>query len=215
MIPIVPIVGKSDVGKTTFVEKVIRELKSRGHTVAVIKHHVHEFDIDQPGKDTWKFAQAGADTVAISSPGKSAVIQKTDHDLTLDELEQTLIHNVDIIIAEGYKRSTKPKVEVHRQATSQELLCSEEELIALVTDEPLPMNVPQFDLDDPAGLVDLLEERFLKPPEAAVIELTADGREVPLEGFAKDIVANGIMGLISALKGVGEPKEVTIRIKVP
>jgi molybdopterin-guanine dinucleotide biosynthesis adapter protein len=214
MIPIVPIVGKSDVGKTTYIEKVIEELKSRGHAVAVIKHHVHDFDIDQPGKDTWKFAQAGADIVAISAPNKAAVIQKTDHDLTLDELERTLIRGVDIIIAEGYKRSNKPKVEVHRQAASHELLCREDELIALVTDERLPMNVPQFGLDDPGALVDLLEEHFLRASETPAIELTADGEEVTLEGFAKEVVANGILGIISALKGVDKAKDVTIRIKV-
>ncbi|OGO19675.1 MAG: molybdopterin-guanine dinucleotide biosynthesis protein B, partial [Chloroflexi bacterium RBG_16_50_9] len=69
-IPVVAFAGKSGVGKTTLLEKVVRELKIRGLRVAVIKHSHHDIEIDQPGKDSWRFARAGSDVVAISSPGK-------------------------------------------------------------------------------------------------------------------------------------------------
>ncbi len=214
MIPIVPIVGKSNTGKTTFLEKLVGELKRRGYKVAVIKHDVHGFEIDQPGKDTWRLARAGSDIVAISSPDKIAVIKKTEHDMSPDEIEAQLIGGVDIVLAEGYKRSTKKKVEVFREATGRELLCQEDELIALVTDHHFPMGVPQFDLDDASGLVDLLEKSVLAPMEESEVSIAIDGRVVPVEGFAEQIVAKGIMGILSALKGVDSPSEVTVRIKV-
>ena len=86
MVPVVSFVGRSNSGKTTLLEKVIRALKLRGYRVAVIKHSHHDFDLDQTGKDTWRFAQAGSDAVVISSPQKLALIKKTDHDANLEEL---------------------------------------------------------------------------------------------------------------------------------
>ncbi|MCG0277773.1 MAG: molybdopterin-guanine dinucleotide biosynthesis protein B [Thermanaeromonas sp.] len=161
MTPIISVVGKSDVGKTTLLVKLIPELKARGYRIATIKHDTHGFDIDKPGKDTWKHAEAGADIVAISSPTKVAVIEKVEQELTLDEVASR-IKGVDLIITEGYKRGNKPKIEVHRKAVGKELLCTEEELLAVVTDEPLPLNVPLFGLDDVAGLADLIEAKILK-----------------------------------------------------
>lgn len=161
MIPIVSVVGRSNVGKTTLLEKLIGELKRRGYRVATVKHDVHGFDIDRPGKDTWRHAQAGADTVVISSPQKLALIRKVPRELSLDEVAAH-VTGVDIILTEGYKRGNKPKIEVFRASVCGELLCAEQELLALATDTPLPLNVPQYDLDDAAGLVDLLERRFLR-----------------------------------------------------
>jgi len=86
MIPIILIVGKSNSGKTTLIEKLVPELKRRGLKVGTIKHDVHGFELDQEGKDTWRHAQAGVDTVVISSPQKAACIKKVDVELTLDEL---------------------------------------------------------------------------------------------------------------------------------
>lgn len=161
MIPIISVVGKSNVGKTTLLEKLLPELKKRGYRVATIKHDVHGFSIDQPGKDTWKHARAGADIVVISSFEKMATIEKVDRERTLDEIGAKL-ENVDIIITEGYKRQDKPKIEVHRAEVSDTLLCEKEELFALATDTPFNMGVPEFDLDDSSGLVDLIEKEFLQ-----------------------------------------------------
>ncbi|WP_258359634.1 molybdopterin-guanine dinucleotide biosynthesis protein B [Moorella sulfitireducens (nom. illeg.)] len=161
-IPIISVVGKSDVGKTTLLTKLLPEIKRRGYRVATIKHDTHGFDIDRPGKDTWRHAEAGADVVVISSPTKIAIIEKVEAELSLDAIAER-IENVDLIITEGYKRGDKPKIEVHRAAVSSELLCTPEELLAVATDEPLPVDVPCYDLDDAAGLVDLIEARFLAP----------------------------------------------------
>ena len=160
VIPIVSIVGKSDSGKTTLLEKLIPELKKRGAIVATVKHDVHGFDIDVPGKDTWRHAQAGADIVFIANSRKTAMINKVKHDLSLDEIAE-LADGADILITEGYKRADKPKIEVSRKARSSELICSADELVAVVTDQQFDVDVPLFDLDDATGLADLIESKFL------------------------------------------------------
>ncbi len=159
-IPIISVVGKSGVGKTTFLEKLIAELKRRGHRVAVVKHDVHGFEIDRPGKDSWRLAQAGSDSVVIASPRKLALIKRLDREMALGEIA-ALLTDIDIIITEGYKRGNAPKIEVSRRERGGELLCTADELVAIVSDQPFDLNVPQFGLDDARGIVDLLERGFL------------------------------------------------------
>ncbi len=159
--PVISVVGFSNVGKTTLMVKLIRELKRRGYRVATIKHDVHGFQMDTPGKDSWKHAEAGSDCVVVSSPDRLAVIRRLDRELTLDEIVATL-PDVDIVLTEGYKRGDKPKIEVSRAARGTGLLCSEDELIALATDQKHDVRVPQFDLDDAEGIVNLLERLYLR-----------------------------------------------------
>lgn len=161
-IPVVVLAGTSGTGKTTFLEKLIRELKKRKITVGTIKHHDHDFEIDKPGKDTWRHAQAGADAVALSSPSKVALIRKVEEELSLDQVAE-LVGKVDIILVEGYKRADKPKIEIHRQAHSRELLCAPEELIALVSDGEWNLTIPVFHLEDASGVADLLVDTFGLP----------------------------------------------------
>ncbi len=159
--PVVSIVGVSNVGKTTLVVQLVRELKARGYRVATIKHDVHGFQMDTPGKDSWKHAEAGSDCVVVASPNRLAMIRRLDRELTVDEIVATL-PEVDIVLTEGYKRGDKPKIEVSRAAKGTTLLCREDELIALATDQPHDINVPQFALDDASGIVDLLERLYLR-----------------------------------------------------
>ena len=164
LIPVLSIVGKSDMGKTTLLEKLIRELKARGYRVATVKHDAHSFDLDHPGKDTWRHAQAGSDHVVIASPNRIAHIQRLAHELTLPEIVAT-ITDADIVLTEGYKRGPAPKIEISRAAKSHELLCTHDELVAIATDQHFDLDVPQFGLDDAAGLVDLIERQFLTHDE--------------------------------------------------
>jgi molybdopterin-guanine dinucleotide biosynthesis adapter protein len=164
MIPIVSIVGKSDVGKTTLLEKVVRELRSRGYRIATIKHDAHSFEIDHPGKDSWRHKQAGAAMSIISSPSKLALVADADHDLSLSEIRDRFVAGVDLILSEGYKREEHPKIEVFRSDHRPEMLCTNDDnLVAVAGDPPAaPDHVPVFDLNRPEDLCDFIEDRFLK-----------------------------------------------------
>lgn len=160
MIPVISFVGRSDCGKTTYLEKLIRELKLRNLKVAIVKHDVHGFEIDKPGKDTWRHAQAGADIVCISSPQKMAMIKKVDEELKLEEVIQ-YIDGVDIIFTEGYKREAKTRIEVFRKAACDSPLCESSELLAMASDVVLYDDVPTFGLEDPAPMADFLAKKVL------------------------------------------------------
>lgn len=162
-IPVVSVVGKSDSGKTTLMERLIRALTERGYRVGSVKHHVHDFDIDIPGKDSWRHAKAGAAVTLVSSPSKLGMVRQMDHEASLDEL-LALARGVDILLTEGYRRAGDVRIEVSRRARSTELVCEAAELFALVTDNPdlVAGPVPVFGLDDAAALADLVETTFLK-----------------------------------------------------
>lgn len=215
-IPIVCFVGKSDSGKTTFLEKVIAELRGRGYRVGVVKHDTHASEPDQPGKDTWRLRRAGAARVMLSSARYLALVGEVEEELGLEEIAGRYLSDVEIILTEGYKRSAYPKVEVCRAERSQELLCSPEELLAVVSDLRFDLPCPQFGLDDARGVADLLEERFLRRPAGAgtspQVVLRVDGRPVPLKPFIREMLAEAVRGLVGALKGgKGERIELDIR----
>ena len=158
--PVVLIVGRSDAGKTTLIEKLIPELIKLGLRVGSIKHDVHGFDIDHPGKDSWRHKKAGAEISVISSPFKLAVVQDTQKDFTLDEL-RPFFKGLDLIVTEGYKRESRPKVEIFRSEAYPEPLCLDDEnLIAMVTDEKIDPGTPVFKLNDAAGLALYLKNKF-------------------------------------------------------
>ena len=161
MKPIVSIVGKKKVGKTTFLEKLIPELRRRGYRVATIKHDVHGFEIDHPGKDTWRFRQAGSDAVVIASSDCLALIRNWPSTATLADVATALGSEYDVILTEGYRRSATPKIEVSRRIVADELICQEQELIAVVSDQTFHLAVPHFNLDDAPGVADLLERLYL------------------------------------------------------
>jgi molybdopterin-guanine dinucleotide biosynthesis protein B len=163
MIPLVSITGRSNTGKTTLIEKMIPELNRRGYRVGTIKHNIHGFEIDREGKDSWRHRKAGARITVLSSPGKAAVMEDVEKDLTITDLRDRYIRDVDIILSEGFKGNPYPKIEVFRSALKQEPLCAREDnLIAFASDIRLDRGVPCFDLNDVKGLVDLIEQKFLK-----------------------------------------------------
>ncbi len=162
----VSFVAKSGTGKTTLLEKVIAELKGRGYRVGVIKHDAHRFDIDHPGKDSYRLTAAGADTMLISSPEKLAVVRKHAASPPIEELLETYFGDVDIVLTEGFKKSGLPKIEVHRRERSATLLCRGEEhdptLLAVASDEALELDVPVLDLNDPGAVAGFVERTLLR-----------------------------------------------------
>lgn len=158
--PIVSVCGRSRVGKTTFLVKLIRELVSRGYRVGVVKHSVHAFAPSEAGRDTWKHAQAGAQAVAFASQSDLVVSRRMERELAIEDIAP-MLGNVDLILTEGYKQAQHPKVEISRRVRGASLVCRQEEIIAVVSDHPIDLDVPTFDLDDATGVADLLQDRFL------------------------------------------------------
>ena len=163
MIPILSIVGRSDSGKTFLMERLISGLSSRGYRIATIKHDVHGFDMDREGKDSWRHKQAGASTVIVSSPTKIAMIEEVEQERSLEEIRDTWIRDVDLILTEGYKGAEYPKVEVSLFTDSEELLCTEKSrLVAVVANHDVSRDVPVFRREEIPRFVDWVEQRFLR-----------------------------------------------------
>jgi molybdopterin-guanine dinucleotide biosynthesis protein B len=163
--PIVSIVSKKRSGKTTLLEKLIPELKSRGYRVGTVKHDTHGFDIDHEGKDTYRHKACGAEAVLISSPWKLSLIKDSKKDLDLSELVAKYMSDLDIVLTEGYKRADMPQVEVFRSAAHKTPLYAKGEsgcLIAVLSDVPIDLGVPNINIDDVHALADMIEVRFLK-----------------------------------------------------
>jgi len=159
--PIVSVIGKANSGKTTLLERLIPALHVRNIRVGTIKHHVHEFDMDKPGKDTWRHKQAGAKVVALSSPTGLGVIRDTDRDIPLLEVVSRYFDDVDLVITEGYKSGPAPKIEVFRGTAHDEPLARRDATwLAMVSDRTIACGLPLFALDDAAGLADFLIATF-------------------------------------------------------
>jgi molybdopterin-guanine dinucleotide biosynthesis protein B len=163
-VPVISVVGNSGVGKTTLLEKLVRELKSRGYRVAAIKHDAHNFQMDHPGKDTYRLAEAGSDAVIISAADRLALLEKVEEERSLEDLAAMVSDRVDIILTEGYRRAGAAKIEVSRRAFSRELVASPADLLALVSDQEFDVDVPQFGLNDAPAVADFLERRFALTP---------------------------------------------------
>jgi molybdopterin-guanine dinucleotide biosynthesis protein B len=162
-IPIVSIVGKSNSGKTTLLEKIIADLVGRGYRVATIKHNRHGFNIDHEGKDSYRHKQAGAHTTVVSSPHQIAIIQDVDRDQTFAEIRDNYIREADIILTEGFKVNDYPKIEVFRSELKRELISKKEDgLIAVASDVKLALDVPCLDINDTKAIADFIENNFLK-----------------------------------------------------
>lgn len=213
MRPIISVVGKSESGKTTLLESLITELKRRGYKVAVIKHSREDIELDKQGKDTWRFSQIGSDVVAISSPDKLALMKKLERDFSPQELSRFIAWDYDLILTEGFKQSGTIKIEVHRKEQGEGLLSPVKQLIAVVTDEPLDVDVPQFSMGEVQGLADLIESKLLAQRKGDDIDLLVNEAHIALNPFVKSLIAKTLLGMVSSLKGIKEVKSLHISLR--
>ncbi|MGA2404512.1 MAG: molybdopterin-guanine dinucleotide biosynthesis protein B [Syntrophobacteraceae bacterium] len=215
MLPIISIVGASDSGKTTFLEKLIPELAARGYRVGAIKHDAHGFEMDREGKDTWRLRRAGAGVIAISSPDQFASIRRTDGEMSLEEIAGRFFWTEDILIAEGFKRSRFPKIEIFRSALESKPICGPgDNLVAVVSDDAVDTQVPKFSFDDWRGVADFVENRYLKDRKKRKILVQLDGKQLPMKDFVGDFVLGGIEGMLSSLRGWENPRTISIQIRL-
>lgn len=217
MVPVLSIVGSSDSGKTTFIERLLPELNRLGYRVGTVKHDVHGFEMDREGKDTWRHARAGAASIAISSPNQAALIRKTGGEMELDELVSRLFWDMDLVLTEGYKRERFPKIEVFRKAVADAPICGDRDnLVAMVTDDPVETQVAVFGFDEAARLAEFIAARYLRDRKKHGILVQLNGRRLPMKDFVGDFVLGGIRGMLTSLRGwrEGEVKTISIQIRL-
>ena len=210
---IISIVGKSDSGKTTLLENLIAELKRRGHKVAIVKHSHHADDLDSAHKDTWRFTRAGSELSAINSLDHLAIYRRMDHYFDPQEISDFILWDYDVILTEGFKGSSYPKIEVHRREQGNELLSDPGQLLGVVTDEPLDVTVPQFSHADVHGIADLIEKAITSRREANEVDLVVNGASVPLNPSLKDLLARTITAMIPAPASDGEIKNLHFSLR--
>ena len=211
MPPIVSVIGKSKSGKTTLIEKLVQELKSRGYRVATIKHIPRGVNFDEPGKDSWRHIQAGSEATAVSAPDKIVLIRPVGQDATLDEIAHLLGEDYDIILTEGFKQGNAPKIEVHRKDVGPPLK-NIRKLIGIVTDELLETKRRQFSPDDIEDIADLLEKGFIKP-QAERLSLHVNNMPITLTAFPRQIISSVMVAMASCLKGVGEIRSLQVFLR--
>jgi molybdopterin-guanine dinucleotide biosynthesis protein MobB len=212
MIPVISFIGSSGSGKTNTLEKVVTELKRRSIRVAVIKHSHHEaLELDKNGKDSQRYTAAGAETVIVSGPREMVLMQQTGRDLTTDEILRLIDPDTDIVLTEGFKNAGTFKIEVHRKALEPKLLANPEQLLAVITDEPLDVKVPQFDAakNNTAAIADLIENWLSGQPEKEIV-LIINKKPIPLNPFVRDFMTKTLKGMFSSLKGVDRIKSFQI-----
>lgn len=152
------IVGWKNAGKTGLVERLVTEITSRGFSVSTVKHAHHTFDVDHPGKDSYRHRHAGATEVLLSSGNRFALMHELRgaEEPSLADLLARL-SPVDLVLIEGYKRDLHPKVEAFRAETGNPLIAREDDTVkAVAADTPLDLDRPVFDLNDTASISDFI-----------------------------------------------------------
>lgn len=153
------VVGWKNAGKTTLVERLVAEIAARGFSVSTIKHTHHRVDVDQQGKDSWRHRAAGAGQVILSSSARWALMTELRGapEATLDEL-MALLRPVDLVIVEGYKRDSHPKVEAWRAETGQPLIAADDPTVRLIASNDAPQGAaqPVIGLDDIPAITDFI-----------------------------------------------------------
>ena len=156
------VTGWKNSGKTGLMERLITEFTARGLTVSSIKHAHHSFDIDHPGRDSYRHRDAGARQVLLASRNRWALM----HELR-DEAEPSLgdlleqLSPVDLVLIEGYKRDRHPKIEAHRKETGQPLIAPEDEtIVAVASDTSVAIDRPVLDLNDTAAIANFIAQHL-------------------------------------------------------
>jgi molybdopterin-guanine dinucleotide biosynthesis protein B len=210
---IISIVGKSGSGKTTLLERLITELKARGHKVAIVKHSHHTSDIDTPDKDTWRFTRAGSELSALNSLDHLAVYRRMDEYFDPQEISDFILWDYDLILTEGFKSSNFPKIEVHLHEQGEELLTDPAQLVAVVTDEPLKIDVPQFSRDDLAKIADVIEGILLSQRVDNELDLIVNGTRLPTSPDFNNLLTRTLMAMVPGPPHNGDIKNLHISLR--
>lgn len=170
------IVGWSGSGKTELLVKLLPELRRRGFKVSTMKHTHHNFDLDKPGKDSYRHREAGAEEVMVASGGRWALVHelRDEPEPDMDYLIEQM-NPVDLLLIEGFKRNKHPKMEVSRPATGKSLIAPEDDsIVAVASDvEIVGLSVPFIDLDDVSAVADFVIKYSGAKPSSVYTEVNA------------------------------------------
>jgi molybdopterin-guanine dinucleotide biosynthesis protein B len=208
-VPIVAFSGFSESGKTTFLEKLIPELKRRGYRIATIKKSHHEID-SAPGKDNERHLAAGSEVSMLVTPGRMMLVKPVEKEASIDDMIRLLGDDFDIIICEGFKYRDMPKLVVYRQGMGAFPL-GLSNIIGVITDEEMDTQGRQYSFDDIEAVADMLEKEIIIP-HACRINISVNNTAVPLIEFPRSIISKTILGMLPALKGVGIIRHARISI---
>lgn len=153
------VTGWKNTGKTGLVERLVTEITARGYSVSTLKHAHHATDVDHPGRDSYRHREAGAQEVIVSSPNRWAVMHELRGEVEPSMMELLAkLAPVDLILVEGYKRETHPKVECFREAAGRPLMALDNSTIRAVASDSAHggLSVPLMQLDDTRGIADFI-----------------------------------------------------------
>jgi molybdopterin-guanine dinucleotide biosynthesis protein B len=207
-VPIISIVGNSESGKTTLIEKLIPALKKRGYRVCSIKH-AREINMEKE-KDSQRHLKAGSDVTLLAASGQ-IILFKPTQEPNIDEIRRLFDSDYDLIICEGFKHSDLPKIEVYRKGNGT-LIEGLAGVFAIVSDENLDIKTKRLNTDDIKSIADLLEQMFILP-QRNWFDLYVNGKPVPLTLFPRQIMRDTIMAMVLSLKGIEPVNTIEIRIK--
>jgi molybdopterin-guanine dinucleotide biosynthesis protein MobB len=207
-VPIISIVGNSESGKTTLIEKLIPALKKRGYRVCSIKH-AREINMEKE-KDSQRHLKAGSDVMVLAAPGQ-IILFKPTQEPNIDEIRRLFDSDYDLIICEGFKHSDLPKIEVYRKGNGT-LIEGLTGVFAIVSDENLDIKTKRLNTDDIKSIADLLEQMFILP-QRNWFDLYVNGKPVPLTLFPRQMMRDAIMAMVLSLKGIEPVNTIEIRIK--
>lgn len=209
--PIIAIVGYSDAGKTTVATALIRIFASHGYRIAAVKHCHHGHQLDLPTKDSAKLFSAGAARMVLGSPGQVTSIHRVEGDLPLEQIVASLDGSYDLVVAEGFKNSSAPKVLV---LASEPRLPWPPGVLAVMATDPIEASVPVYTFAEVERLAEQIRREVLGSPTLVPeVSLMVDGESVPLSSFPSSALREVVLGFLKALKDVPESPQ-TVRIMI-
>lgn len=213
---VVCMVGSSGAGKTTLIERLLRELSRRKYRVAAVKHCPQGFDMDAEGKDSWRFTQAGASGVFLTSPGRVGLIEDMEPVPGLKSIAEHYFPSFDIVLGEGFSEDKEvAKIVVLRKGVSDYVKSPQDDILALVSDFEIKADKPVFNADDVSGIADFIEQLLVgESGVEASVTLIINKKPVPLNAYVQSVIKKVIMGIIDTLKREDEKlKQIDVIIK--
>ena len=197
-------VGTSGAGKTFLVEKLVRELMSRGYSVAAVKHAAHGFSLDEKEKDSWKFTRAGAQGTMVLSREKLFLQQKRSSRENIAHVIRRYYNQMDCVLLEGGKSESEiPKIEILKKDVAEKPQPGILRRIAMAADFELRASVPVFNTGRISQIADFLEENMVMDKRATRVEI--DGIDITLNDFVRKMFSATLQAMVSNLSGI--PRE--------